>query len=121
VSLQQDVSAADAAVLERQRNVVSLNGELRDFADTAAVISLLDLVVSVDTAVVHVAGALGAPVWVLLPFTPDFRWLLGRDDSPWYRTARLFRQSGYGDWSSVLARARDELALLAREPHRLPL
>ena len=82
---------------------------MRDFADTAAVISLLDLVVSVDTSVVHLAGALGKPVWVLLPFNPDFRWLIGREDSPWYPTARLFRQPRPGDWESVLDRVRSEL------------
>jgi ADP-heptose:LPS heptosyltransferase len=86
---------------------------LRDFADTAAVISLLDLVVSADTAVVHLAGALGRPVWVLLPYSPDFRWLLERDDSPWYPTARLFRQPRFGDWESVLTRVRGELERLA--------
>jgi hypothetical protein len=109
VSLQQDICAEDAALLAQYGNVVSLGG-LRNFADTAAVISHLDLVVSVDTAVVHVAGALGAPVWVLLPFSPDFRWLLEREDSPWYPTARLFRQPRHGDWDSTLMRVRDELA-----------
>jgi tetratricopeptide (TPR) repeat protein len=109
ISLQQDISDVDAATLERLCNVISVSGGLHDFADTAAVISLLDLVVSVDTAVVHVAGALGVPVWVLLPFSPDFRWLLEREDSPWYPTARLFRQPRHGDWDSVLTRVRDEL------------
>jgi tetratricopeptide (TPR) repeat protein len=116
VSLQQDISAADATMLAQRSNVISLDGELRDFSDSAAVVSLLDLVVSVDTAVVHLAGALGAPVWVLLPFTPDFRWLLERHDSPWYPTARLFRQPRLGDWESVLARVQDELASLAQAP-----
>jgi ADP-heptose:LPS heptosyltransferase len=77
------------------------------------VVSLLDLVVAADTAIVHLAGALGRPVWVLLPFVPDFRWLLGRQDSPWYPTARLFRQPRFGDWESVLARVKDELEVLA--------
>jgi hypothetical protein len=114
VSLQNELGAQDAAALGRQANVISLGGELRDFADTAAIVSLLDLVISADTAMVHVAGALGRPVWVLLPFTPDFRWLLGREDSPWYPTARLFRQPRFGDWASVLARVREALGQLAR-------
>jgi ADP-heptose:LPS heptosyltransferase len=77
------------------------------------VVSLLDLVVSADTATVHLAGALGRPVWVLLPFASDFRWLLEREDSPWYPTARLFRQPRLGDWDSVLARVQEELGRLA--------
>jgi hypothetical protein len=83
--------------------------ELRDFADTAALISHLDLVISVDTAVVHLAGAMGKPVWILLPFAPDWRWMMNRDDSPWYPTARLFRQKTLGDWASVVAQVADEL------------
>jgi hypothetical protein len=113
VSIQCELSPPEAAALSHHRNVRHLGGELRDFADTAAVISLMDLVVSVDTSVVHLAGALGTPVWVLLPFTPDFRWLLARADSPWYPTARLFRQPRPGDWGSVLERVCDELKLLA--------
>ena len=114
VSLQNELGAADTATLGRHANVISLGSELRDFADTAAVVSLLDLVVSADTAVVHLAGALGKPVWVLLPFSPDFRWLLDREDSPWYPTARLFRQPRFGDWDSVLARVKEELESLSR-------
>jgi hypothetical protein len=113
VSLQNELSPADAAALGGHANVIPLGGELRDFADTAAVVSLLDIVVSADTATVHLAGALGRPVWVLLPFLPDFRWLLECDDSPWYPTARLFRQPRPGDWESVLARVQNELARLA--------
>jgi ADP-heptose:LPS heptosyltransferase len=84
--------------------VLSLGGELNDFADTAAVLSHLDLVISVDTAVVHLAGAMAKPVWVLLPFVPDWRWMLNREDSPWYPTMRLFRQHRPGDWPDVFNR-----------------
>lgn len=78
-------------------------GAVADFADTAAVIAGLDLVIGVDTAVIHLAGAMGKPVWTLLPFMPDYRWLLGRSDSPWYASMRLFRQEKAGDWEGVIA------------------
>ncbi|HVX91659.1 MAG TPA: tetratricopeptide repeat protein [Xanthobacteraceae bacterium] len=112
VSLQTGTRAADRATLAQLPQVVPLADGFRDFADTAAVIAQLDLVISVDTAVAHLAGALGRPVWVLLPFYPDFRWLLGREDSPWYSTARLWRQPRSGDWDSVIDRVRPELARL---------
>jgi hypothetical protein len=76
--------------------------ELRDFADTAGLIENLDLVLSVDTSVAHLAGALGKPVWVMLPYAPDWRWMLNRSDSPWYSKARLFRQHERGNWNHVL-------------------
>ena len=85
-----------------------------DFADTAAVVVNLDLVVSVDTAAAHLAGALGVPVWIALPSAPDMRWGLGREDSPWYPTARLYRQQRRGDWKSVFSRMIDELGVLVR-------
>jgi tetratricopeptide (TPR) repeat protein len=95
-----------AAELESYQNRVSDLGSLFvDFADTSWVVEQLDLVISVDTAVAHLAGALGRPVWILLPFIPDWRWLLGREGSPWYPTARLFRQSTPGDWSSAIEQA----------------
>ncbi len=84
--------------------------EISDFADTAAIIENLDLVISVDTSVVHLAGALGKPVWTLIPFEPDFRWLLDREDSPWYPTMKLFRQPGYGAWEPVLKRVAQALS-----------
>jgi len=78
-------------------------GELRDFADTAALVASLDLVISVDTAVAHLAGALGVPCWLLLPdYRTDWRWLTGRDDTPWYPQMRLFRQRA-GDWDAAIA------------------
>jgi len=103
VSLQPSVRAADAELL-RNRDIVHFGEQLRDFSDTAALIANLDLVISVDTAVAHLAGALAKPVWVLLPFVPDWRWLLDRDDSPWYPTMRLFRQDQSRTWDNVIAR-----------------
>ena len=104
VSLQKDVRTGDAMVLKERTEIVHFGDDLRDFADTAALISNLDLVIAIDTSVAHLAGALAKPVWVLLPFTPDWRWLLDRDDSPWYPTARLFRQDATRAWDNVIAR-----------------
>jgi ADP-heptose:LPS heptosyltransferase len=108
VSLQQELRDDDAGILSNHP-IIHLGGELRDFADTASVVSQLDLVITVDTAVAHLAGALGKPVWILLPFAPDWRWMLDREDSPWYPTARLFRQPAIGDWGSVVERVGREL------------
>jgi ADP-heptose:LPS heptosyltransferase len=77
--------------------------------DTAAVMKCLDLVITSDTSIPHLAGALGVPVWMATPFAPDWRWLLSRDDSPWYPTMRLFRQSERGDWKGVFALIANEL------------
>ena len=101
-SLQLEVRERDRAAYEAWSGLARFGEELRDFADTAALLSALDLVVTVDTSVAHLAGALGKPVWVLLPHYPDWRWMLDRDDSPWYPTARLWRQPKPGDWISVL-------------------
>jgi ADP-heptose:LPS heptosyltransferase len=95
--------------LKQGSNIIHFGHELDGFSDTAALISHLDLVISVDTAIAHLAGALGKPVWILLTHVPDWRWLLDRDDSPWYPTARLFRQSETRQWDSVIARVRDAL------------
>ena len=103
ICVQKDISDADLALLRADGRVRVVSHDLRDFADTAALMATLDLVISVDTSLAHLAGALGRPVWVLLPFNPDWRWLLGRSDSPWYPSARLFRQHRVADWDSALA------------------
>ena len=90
--------------------VEDLGPELGDFADTAAALAALDLLVSVDTSVVHLAGALGRPVWLLLPFVPDWRWMMDRADSIWYPSVGLFRQDRRGDWDGVAARVAGALA-----------
>jgi tetratricopeptide (TPR) repeat protein len=110
VSLQKDATAADKSLLAQFPNAVDVGHELRDFADTAAVIVQLDLVIAVDTSVAHLAGAMGKAVALLLPFSPDFRWLLDRADTPWYPTMRLFSQSALGDWDGVVERLCGELA-----------
>ena len=112
VSLQREVRAADKMALHK---AAVLRPDLRhaDFADIAALIETLDLVIAVDSAVAHLTGALAKPVWLLLPFGPDWRWMLDRDDSPWYPGARLFRQPGIGDWGSVVQRLGEALASLA--------
>ncbi|MCG2630152.1 tetratricopeptide repeat protein [Bradyrhizobium sp. WYCCWR 13023] len=109
VSLQKGVRDQDRAFLAERRDIVDLTEQLTDFSETAALISCLDLVISVDTSVAHLAGALRAPVWTLVPFNPDWRWLLERDDSPWYQSMRLFRQTQRGDWTGVVENVRDEL------------
>ena len=107
-SLQKELSEADRALLH-QTSIVDLSPHFGDFADTAAAIAQLDLVIAVDTAVAHLAGALGKPVWILLAFSPDWRWLLEREDTPWYPTARLFRQPQRGDWEGVFERVAQAL------------
>jgi len=109
VSLQPDVRVSDEDVLHARGELLHFGRDLRDFTDTAALVELMDLVVTVDTAVAHLAGAMGKPVWILLPLNPDWRWLLDRDDSPWYRSARLFRQTTIGDWEGVIERVGIEL------------
>jgi hypothetical protein len=110
VSLQKDVRANDREALESSSNLENVARELHDFSDTAALCESLDLVISVDTSVVHLCGALGKPCWLMLPYHPDWRWLLERDDSPWYPSVRLYRQRWRGDWSGVLARVGADLA-----------
>jgi hypothetical protein len=110
-SLQKEAAAGIAGSLFNTGIFVDDMHEVRDFSDTAALIQNLDLVISVDTAVAHVAGALGKEVWTLLRYAPDWRWLLNRMDSPWYPTMRLFRQQKIDDWKSVI----DQVALELRK------
>ncbi len=109
VSLQREPRLEDQAVLRERNDIVDFTADLTDFSETAALIGCLDLVITVDTSVAHLSAALGRPTWILLPHVPDYRWLLDRDDSPWYPTARLFRQQQARDYRSVLARVRSEL------------
>ena len=101
-SLQKDLRHGDQEILAVNSEIVRLDQEINDFEDTAAIMMSLDLVISSDTSIVNLAGALGRPIWVLLSFNPDWRWLLDRSDSPWYPTARLFRQIDTGEWSTVI-------------------
>ncbi len=103
VSLQIGPGAAEASAFPASRVAFAADGQVTDFADTAALIGQLDLVIGVDTAVMHLAGAMGVPAWIILPLMPDYRWGLGSDSTPWYDSARLFRQSQRGSWSGVIA------------------
>ena len=120
VSLQKDVKPEDALILSERTDLLHFGDDLQDFSDTAALIANMDLVISIDTSVAHLAGALAKPLWVMLPFTPDWRWLLDRDDSPWYPTARLFRQDSTRSWEGVITRVKAALAgagdLASRQP-----
>lgn len=112
--IQPDLRPADAQWLQQAGPQWHAVGEdIGDFADTAAALSCMDLVISVDTAAAHLAGALGLPVWIALPHAPDWRWFLQRHDSPWYPTARLFRQQRAGDWGEVITTLRAALAVAA--------
>ena len=93
----------------------NIAAEIANFDDTAAIVAQLDLVISVDTAVAHLAGALAKPVWILLNRHGEWRWLTDREDTPWYKTARLFRQAELDNWNPVLTRVYDELGVLARQ------
>lgn len=115
ISLQKGRTAIEAA--NSGIPLYDLTADLEDFSDTAALIANLDLVIAVDTAVAHLAGAMGKPVWVLLPFVPDWRWMLERDDSPWYPTMQLFRQPQAGDWTMPINQIAHALAHFA--PHSL--
>lgn len=113
VSLQKEVREADLPALQSRPDMIHFGDALADFSDTAALCELVDVVVGVDTSVAHLAGALGKPVWLLLPTNPDWRWLLGRPDSPWYPQTRLFRQAAPGQWGPVLQDVRQALMRLS--------
>lgn len=112
-SLQKGVRERELAAADAPPGIADLAPFIGDFADTAALAAQLDLVVSVDTAVCHLAGALGRPAWVLVPFAPDWRWLLSRTDTPWYPTLRLFRQPALDDWASLIPVVASRLAAVA--------
>ncbi|WP_240655536.1 glycosyl transferase family 8 [Paraburkholderia phosphatilytica] len=110
VAIQKGPAAAQADSPPDGMAMLSLSNEIADFEDTAAILSSVDLLISVDSSPVHLAGALGRPAWVMLPKVPDWRWMLEREDTPWYPQMRLFRQEQRADWSGVVARMADELA-----------
>jgi len=113
VALQKGAAQGEVAGYYGRAPLISLGPEMADFSDTAAIIESLDLVVTIDTAVAHLAGSMGKPVWIMLPYAADWRWLLGRPDSPWYPSARLFRQDAPGQWEPVTARVAEALASVA--------
>jgi Flp pilus assembly protein TadD len=117
-SLQKGQAAAEAKTPPPGMELVDWTEELKDFADTAALIANLDLVIAVDTAVAHLAGAMGKPIWTLLPFASDWRWLLQRQDCPWYPTMRLFRQKSLGDWADVIQRVAQDLGTFTAQRTR---
>jgi hypothetical protein len=119
VSLQKNPRPDDRASLNERSEIIDPTADLTDFVETAALLSCLDVVITVDTSVAHLAAALGRPTWILLPYDPDYRWLLGRDDSPWYPTARLFRQDKTRDYAAVLHRVRDALQTLISSKRQL--
>jgi tetratricopeptide (TPR) repeat protein len=110
VSLQKEVRDADRQTRLSHPDILHFENELNDFGDTAALCELMDIIISVDTSVAHLAGALGKLVWILLPFDPAWRWLLDRTDNPWYTSAKLYRQNRIGDWQSTFQQVKDDLA-----------
>ena len=118
ISLQKGPGQAQIGTYWGHAPLINLGPEIVNFSDTMAIIDGLDLVVTVDTAVAHLAGAMGKPVWIMLPFAPDWRWLLDRSDTPWYPTARLFRQPAARQWAPVIAAVGQELARTATKGHK---
>ena len=112
-ALQKDIRPTDQTLLSgffsKFRRIHLHHEQLYDLSNTAALIQEMDLIISIDTSVAHLAGALGKPVWVLLPYAPYFSWMLDRVDSPWYPTATLFRQPAPGDWESVIAKVAEKM------------
>jgi len=109
ISLQKDLRPVDAAVLRERSDIRDAGPELKNFTDTATLLGHLDLLITVDTSVAHLAGALGRPAWVLLPRLPDWRWMLDREDNPWYPSLRLFRQTETATWPPVVQRVKEAL------------
>ena len=112
VCLQKPISDEDLTSVQSIDGILNLSSEQENFDDACAIIELCDLVISVDTGVAHLAGAMGKPVWIMLPLRAEWRWMKERPDSPWYPTARLFRQTNQGDWNGVVSEIRSELLLL---------
>jgi hypothetical protein len=117
VSLQKVARAEDAGADVSVRPM-DFSSEMENFAETAALIQNLDLVITIDSSMAHLAGALGKPAWVMLPYIPDWRWCRDRDDSPWYPTARLFRQDASRSWDQVIERVAGELPSMVRNSAR---
>lgn len=117
-SLQVTDSQTDLSQCPLPAQIEDLSPRIRSYSDTASFIQQLDLVISVDTSVAHLAGALGKPVWTLLPFAPDWRWMLEREDTPWYPSMRLFRQSTIGDWQGVFQKLKEELLHISQKWNR---
>ncbi|GAN82113.1 glycosyltransferase family 9 protein [Acidocella aminolytica] len=113
LAVQKGPAEAEAATATAGMKVMCLAKEIRDFEDTAAILTVADLLISVDSSPVHLAGALGRPVWVMLPFIPDWRWLMSRHDTPWYPSTRLFRQARRGDWEGVIQAVANKLKIFA--------
>ena len=111
-SLQKTIREIDAQTIKEFSNICQHQEEITDFSDTAALVDAMDIIISVDTSVAHLAGAMGKKTWILLPYFPDFRWMLDRDDSPWYPSAKLYRQEKIHDWDSVLEKLKAELLKL---------
>jgi ADP-heptose:LPS heptosyltransferase len=110
VSLQKEVREVDKLTLDSNPHILNFSSHLNDFLDTAALIDNLDFVISVDTSVAHLSGALGKKTLLLLPYVPDWRWLLDREDSPWYQSMKLYRQTSIGNWSDPLERVKSDLS-----------
>lgn len=115
LAVQKGSAEAEADTTPAGMNVVSLAKEIGDFEDTAAILTVADLLISVDSSPVHLAGALGRPAWVMLPFIPDWRWLMSRHDTPWYSSMRLFRQVRRGDWGDVIQAVAYKLKIFISE------
>ena len=109
-SLQKEYRSYDLDVIHQHQEIKQHQDDIVDFSDTAALVECMDLVISVDTSIAHAAGAIGKPVWILMPFTPDYRWMLDRKDCPWYATAELFRQNPNRQWADVLQNVKAELS-----------